>query len=282
MGAKTSIGWTDSTRNFWMGCSKVHEVCPVTGKIHVELGVCEFCYVERTSRIFNFTFAEIKYTNWQAVRRDLLSWEPRKIFPNDFSDWMHKAVPDLTIEKMIDLINEVDKHHLEKFGQVHQYQWLTKRAARLEQFFSTRAVKDNFWIGVSIGNKASLYYLNHLKRVNARIKWISFEPLIEDLEDDDRAYRESRFVDPKYEAMYQGVFDDEGLVNLQGIHWIVIGGESGDNPRPMQPAWAERLIAAGKKYGCAIYFKQLGGKGRDGAGGNIINGKQHLEFPKYQ
>lgn len=282
MGEHTSIGWTDSTRNFWMGCSKVHEVCPVTGKIHVEKGVCEYCYVERLEDAFNYTFARIKQLNWKTAEAELKRWTPRRIFLNDFADWMHPAIPNGQRQAFWELLHRVNDYIWEKYGELHQFQMLTKRAQRLAEFTEQLDIPPNFWIGVSIGNKPSLYYLNELKYVPARIRFVSFEPLIEDLEDEDRAYREKRFIDKKYSGMYQDVFDDEGLVNLRDISWIIIGGESGDKPRSMKPEWAERLVIAARKYDVKVFFKQMGGVGGDNAGGDKLNGRTIKEFPEYK
>lgn len=288
MGKTTSISWTDSTRNFWRGCTKVFEHDPITGIIIFALGACNVCYVERNAKHQGFDFPHIAYTNWKAVEHDLLTWTPRKIFIEDYGDFFHEAVPDKTRDAAWDLLDRVDWTHLAKYGRTHQYQILTKRAKKMEEYFSGRMVPDNIWVGVSIGNKASLYYMNCLKRINAKIKWISFEPLVEDLVDNDKAYREKRFFDPKYIPMYENVFDDEGLVNLEGIQWVVIGGESGsrqtingiDFPRPMQEEWVAHLMLAARKYNAKVFFKQWGGPlGRDGAGGNMIAGRKIQEFP---
>lgn len=285
MGETTSIGWTDHTRNGWMGCSKVHEICPVTGKIHASIGVCEYCYVERDADYMNFTFERIKKMNWNNVERDLKKWSIGKVFLNDFTDWMHPAIPDKERLAFLEMLHRINDYTYEKHGQLHQFQMLTKRATALANFTEHLDIPHNFWMGVSIGNKPSLYYLHELRNVPARIRFVSFEPLVEDLEDNDRAYRDLQFIDKKYNGMYQtlseNVFDDEGLVNLRDIQWIIIGGESGKTPRPMKAEWAERLITSARKYGASVFFKQMGGVGNDGAGGDKINGRQIKEFPTY-
>ena len=114
-------------------------------------------------------------------------------------------------------------------------------------------VPFNCWIGTSIGIKESLSRMNYIKSINAKIRFISFEPLLEDL----------------------------GELNLTGISWVIIGGESDlVAPRKMNPEWAESIISQAHNQGVAVWFKQMGGKGKGGAGGDLLNGRKIQEFPK--
>jgi len=119
-------------------------------------------------------------------------------------------------------------------------------------FYRSRPVPGNVWVGCSIGEKKRLWRLDQLRQVDAKVRFISFEPLIEDL----------------------GDFD------LRGIHWAIVGGESdGKNPRPMSTAWAENIKRICQRDGVAFFFKQIGGKGGDGAGSDLLNGKRYPEHP---
>jgi len=127
-----------------------------------------------------------------------------------------------------------------------------QRALNWENFDSS-VVPRNVWLGCSIGEKSRRPRLDQLRQIPAKVRFVSFEPLIEDL----------------------------GRVNLTGIRWVIIGGESGANPRPMNPEWAASLIGQAHTQGAAVFFKQQGGVGGNGAGGDIIGGRQYHEFPRY-
>ena len=234
MAEKTRISWTDSTLNLAVGCTKVSEEC-------------RNCYMYRDLGRYK-QFDPYKVTLTKAgkdknIMRNLIKKAGQKIFVNSWSDTFHKDISAATIYNWFQVFQEFpDK----------QFQILTKRPERAYDYFMGYRVPYNCWIGTSIGIKDSLSRMNYIKSINAKIHFISFEPLIEDL----------------------------GELNLKGIEWVIIGGESDStNPRPMHPEWAENIIKQAKEQGVAIWFKQMGGKGKGGAGGELINGRKIQEFP---
>jgi protein gp37 len=119
-------------------------------------------------------------------------------------------------------------------------------------FYRSRPVPRNVWVGCSIGEKKRLGRLDQLRRIDAKVRFVSFEPLIEDL----------------------------GDFSLQHIQWAIVGGESDfQNPRSMEPRWAENIQRICERDGSAFFFKQMGGKGGDCAGGNLLNGICYQTFP---
>jgi len=292
LGRDTTISWTDHDRNFWLGCSEVFEVDPITRRKEVDNGVCRKCYLKRGNGRF-LDFGHIKYLSFENAERDLMKWSTGRVFIENMGDYLHEAVPDAMVDKLVAVLERVDHYKMNAEVRVHQWQLLTKRAARMEKYWrrymqiTGHTIGSNKWLGVSVGNKASTYYINHLKNL-AKISpdfipFISFEPLLEDLMDFDGTYR-ALVEDNPHDAIsqrYAGLFDSVGMIDLTGIKWAIIGGESDyKDPRPMNPVWAENIISNCKKYGVAVFFKQIGGLGGDNAGGCIINGKEIKEFPK--
>jgi protein gp37 len=140
----------------------------------------------------------------------------------------------------------------------HTYQVLTKRATRMAKFFKNRAVPSNAWIGVSVENiKQGVPRIEQLKKVPASIRFLSVEPLLEDV----------------------------GALNLQGIHWVIVGGESGPKARPMKMEWADSVRQQCQDQDVAFFFKQWGGWGADGqkraksANGRLLHGRTWDEVP---
>ena len=140
----------------------------------------------------------------------------------------------------------------------HSYQVLTKRGARMARFFKTRAVPDNVWLGVSVENKRhGVPRIDYLRHINARIRFLSVEPLLEDV----------------------------GDLDLTNIHWVIVGGESGPKARPMAPEWAESVRRQCHDQDVAFFFKQWGGWGADGKrrakskNGRLLNGRTWDEMP---
>lgn len=230
---KTKIEWSDATLNLVWGCDKVS-----TG--------CDNCYAERLSKLFNMSFKihELKFEN---KVKDLDSWKTgKRIFVNSMSDTFHESLTDFTIDKWFDLFRKYERH---------TFIILTKRINRAFNYFMTRQVPSNCWIGTSVENKAALHRIEKLKMIKSYIRFVSFEPLLED-------------VTP---------------VDLKGIHWAIVGGESDyKNPRPMKPDWAWNIYQECQKYGTAFFYKQEGGKQKDADdhwGTNKLFGKEYMEYP---
>lgn len=168
------------------------------------------------------------------------------IFVNSNTDTFHEKIDFERIDTWFELFrNFPDK----------QFQILTKRTNRMRQYFETRKCPDNCWLGTSVEDQAHTFRVDTLRRVKHNgIKFISFEPLIGRIASCD----------------------------LTGISWAIVGGESDNRaPRKMEQDWAEHLcFEIIKKQGVPLFFKQWGGIGGSGAGGDIIKGQQYHEFPK--
>ncbi|MEZ5920711.1 MAG: phage Gp37/Gp68 family protein [Parvularculaceae bacterium] len=236
---KTQIEWTDATWN------------PVTGCTKISAG-CDNCYAER--------FAE----RWRGVPGhpyehgfDLqlrpervgqpLQWrQPRMIFVNSMSDLFHKQVPKVFIDKVFDTMDAANWH---------TFQVLTKRSSLLKKYVNSR-YKDkpaprHIWLGVSVEDGTKKSRVKHLQDSNANIRFLSVEPLIGAV----------------------------GKLDLKGIHWVIVGGESGPGYRPMQLEWAKEVKDQCKKARVPFFFKQWGGV-RPKSGGRVLDGKVWDGFPK--
>ncbi|HXG06432.1 MAG TPA: DUF5131 family protein [Nitrososphaera sp.] len=208
---------------------------------------CKKCYMYRYLRFTGRDPYALYFTKQgqPAGLLDRLDRLGERIFVNPFSDTFHKDIPDAEIERWLDAFAHLPNH---------QFQILTKRAERMAKFFETHSCPENVWLGVSVENQDYLWRIDYLRRISCNIRFVSFEPLLGEI------------TEP----------------NLKDIHWIIIGGESDyKNPRPMNPEWAQRLIHYAKSNypGCAVFFKQMGGMGGDGAGGGVLNGMMYNDLP---
>ena len=238
MGHNTAISWTQATRNLVMGCRKV-DTDPLTG-------ACVNCYIYRNMPQYGMNPDVLTYMNLEKAKSDLRAWKDvRLIFLNDYSDTFHEDIPFKTILRWHREIIEANPDK--------EFQLLTKRIGRAMMFYRKyyTVVPRNIWIGTTIGARNRLFRLKQLVEISAKIRWVSFEPLLEDL----------------------------GEFSLKGIQWAVVGGESGHNPRPMRAEWAENIRRIAERDGVAFYFKQLGGEGGNGAGGNLLEGREYMEMP---
>ena len=217
----SKIEWTDATWN------------PVTGCTKASAG-CAHCYAETMSRRLK-AMGTPKYANGFTVtlHEDALGepkkWrKPRAIFVCSMSDLFHKEVPFEFIDRVMETIRATPHH---------RYQLLTKRADRMEEYFRTRTVPRNVWLGVTVEVPSSKERIDSLRSINSvPIKFLSCEPLLEDL----------------------------GELNLNGIDWIIVGGESGTQARPMKEKWVLNIKAQCKAADKAFFFKQWGTWGSDG------------------
>jgi len=221
---------------------------PVRGCTKVSEG-CRHCYAE--------TFAE----RWRGIPHhpyekgfdlrtvpevlDLpLRWKrPRMIFVNSMSDLFHEEVPVGFIQAVFDVM---------KHAPYHRFQVLTKRAKRLAELSSELPWPPNVWLGVSIEDQANAYRLGYLLKVPASVRFISFEPLL-------------------------GSVD----VELAGVQWVILGGESGPNARPMKAEWARALRDQCTTEGIPFFFKQWGGR-RKHLTGRLLDGATWEEMPVVQ
>lgn len=240
--AESSIEWTEHTWN------------PVTGCTKLSPG-CKHCYAETMARRLTAMGAPGYENGFELTLHPERLDQPRRrkapttYFVNSMSDLFHERVPDRFIEQVLEVCAETPQH---------TYQVLTKRGERLPEFFATRRCPSNVWLGVSVEDrKYGVPRIAHLQKVNAAVRFLSVEPLLEDV----------------------------GKLNLAGIHWVIVGGESGAKARPMHESWADNVRRQANAQGVAFFFKQWGAWGADGVrrdkkrNGRELNGRRWDEFP---
>lgn len=238
MADKSHIEWTDATWN------------PVTGCTKISAG-CDRCYAQRFSERFRGVEGHPYETGFDLTLRperldQPVRWsKPRMIFVNSMSDLFHKQVPTSHIDRVFDTMERADQHI---------YQVLTKRSSLMRNYVNARygsgKTPAHIWMGVSIEGPKVLVRLEHLKQTRASIRFVSFEPLIERI----------------------------GKIDLSGVRWAIVGGESGPGARPMDANWVRELRDLCTRQDVAFFFKQWGGR-TPKAHGNEIDGRQWLEFP---
>lgn len=237
----TKIEWTDKTWNPITGCSKKS-----TGCLH--------CYAEVMARRLK-AMGQEKYVNGFAVTlherclKEPLTWRGNhNIFVCSMSDIFHEDVPFDFVDKMFNIIKSTPQH---------RYQILTKRAERMAAYFETRSVPNNVWLGVTVESQSSRFRIDYLRNLPASVKFLSCEPLVEDL----------------------------GGLDLTGIDWVIVGGESGPQARPMKEEWALNIMKQVEAQGARFFFKQWGTWGADGikrnkhANGKLLKGEIIQEMP---
>jgi protein gp37 len=163
------------------------------------------------------------------------------IFVNSMSDLFHDAVPLEFVQRVFEIMGATPQH---------TYQILTKRAERLEDLASELEWPPNVWMGVSVENADYTDRIDHLRRTDAAIRFLSLEPLL-------------------------GPID---RLNLDGIHWVITGGESGPGARPVDPAWVRSIRDECARSGTAFHFKQWGGVNKKKTG-RLLDGRTWNEFP---
>lgn len=179
---------------------------------------------------------------------DPLQWRlPRRVFVNSMSDLFHDGVPDDYIAAVVDVMVRADWH---------TYQVLTKRSERMRDLLRSRlrfaAAKSHIWWGVSVEDRRyGLPRVAHLRSAPAAVRFLSVEPLLEDL----------------------GTFD------LSGIHWVIVGGESGFGARPMLREWVVSIRRQCRQHGIPFFFKQWGGVNKKKAG-RLLDGRTYDEMPE--
>ncbi|MBR5395966.1 MAG: phage Gp37/Gp68 family protein [Bacteroidaceae bacterium] len=238
----TKIEWTDKTWNPITGCTK-------------KSAGCAHCYAEVMARRLKAMRLD-KYCNGFELTlheedlKEPLQWgKAHNIFVCSMSDIFHEDVPFDFIDKIMATITKTPQH---------RYQILTKRAERMADYFNTRLIPDNAWLGVTVECQSTKYRIDYLSHLTASVKFLSCEPLIEDL----------------------------GEINLSGIDWVIVGGESGPKARPMKPEWVVNIKQQVEQQGAAFFFKQWGTWGSDGikrnkhANGKLLLGRIIQQMPK--
>lgn len=245
MSGKTRIEWTEQTWNPTTGCSKISPGC-------------KNCYAETMARRLKAMGAP-GYDNGfelsllpERLDQPLQRKKPTIYFVNSMSDLFHEGVPTEFIDKVFSVIERTPWH---------TYQILTKRAWRLPEYFGQAKLPPNVWLGVSVEDrKYGVPRIAELQKVNAAVRFLSVEPLLEDL----------------------------GPLDLAGIHWVIVGGESGAKARPMQKQWVEKVRIQCEGCGALFFFKQWGGWGADGqrrpkkVNGRQLNGRTWDAMPAYE
>ncbi len=238
MAQGSDIEWTDATWN------------PVTGCTKIGIG-CDNCYAERFAErwrgIAGHPYEQgFDLTLWPSRLMQPEAWKkPRMIFVNSMSDLFHKEVDRAFIDQVFDVMERVDWH---------VYQVLTKRSslmrAYLRKRYGSTTVPSHIWLGVSVEDAQHKGRVDHLKQVNSDARFISFEPLLGPIPS----------------------------IDLRGIAWAIVGGESGPRARPMQECWVRQIRDTCERDGVAFFFKQWGGA-RPKSGGRLLDGEEWNGFP---
>jgi protein gp37 len=219
---------------------------PVTGCTKASPG-CLHCYAERMAKRLQ-AMGQPNYRDGfrvalhPAVLDAPLNWSrSRLIFVNSMSDLFHEDVPLDFIQKVFGVMSR---------ARQHSFQVLTKRSERLEELAKKLPWPSNVWIGVSVESADYAYRIEHLRHVPASTRFVSFEPLLADV----------------------------GALDLRGIHWAIVGGESGPGARPMQPEWALAIRDQCVRQSVPFFFKQWGGVHKKKAG-RVLDGRVWDEYP---
>jgi protein gp37 len=239
MSIQSHIEWTDATWNPVRGCTKISPGC-------------KHCYAE----VFAERFRGVEGHPYQqgfdlrmvpSKLEEPLRWKtPKMIFVNSMSDLFHERVPDDYIESVARVMVTARRH---------TYQVLTKRSSRLRDLLRTKlrfaALEKHIWWGVSVEDKQyGVPRIEHLQEAPASVRFLSIEPLLEDV----------------------------GTLDLSGIHWVIVGGESGHGARPMQKEWVTAIQQQCIRSGVAFFFKQWGGVHKSKAG-RLLDGRTYDEMP---
>jgi protein gp37 len=239
MSATSKIEWTDATWNPVRGCTKISPGC-------------KHCYAETFAERFRGVPGH-PYEQGFDLRlvpeklAEPLRWTGRKtVFVNSMSDLFHEDVPDDYIVAVAGVM---------EVANWHTYQVLTKRSDRMREMLAGRllnvANQSHIWWGVSVENrKHGIPRIEHLQQSPAAVRFLSIEPLLEDI----------------------------GFLNLSGIHWVIVGGESGHGARPMDKAWVISIRDQCRAAGVPFFFKQWGGI-KKAVAGRELDGRTYDEFP---
>jgi protein gp37 len=220
---------------------------PITGCTKVSLG-CKHCYAERLAFRLQ-AMGSKRYRNGfrvslhpEALRLPLGWTQPKRIFVNSMSDLFHEAVPEAFIRQAFDVMTK---------AHWHTFQILTKRARRLLTLAPRLTWPANVWQGVSVENARYVWRVDCLQHVPATVRFLSVEPLLGPI--------------PR--------------LPLTGIHWVIVGGESGPRHRPIDPAWVREIREQCAMVGTPFFFKQWGGL-TPKSGGRLLDGREWNEMPQ--
>ena len=238
MGAKSAIEWTDATWN------------PVTGCTKITRG-CDNCYAERLAERFRGTPGHAFENGFDlTLRPERLrqpsSWKrPRRIFVNSMSDLFHKEIPEAFIDRVFAVMEDADWHI---------YQVLTKRSALMKDYLQRRygpaTAPWHIWCGVSVEDQMATARVRHLQMSPVPVRFLSIEPLLGPV----------------------------GDIDLEGISWVIVGGESGPHARPMKQQWVLEILDMCSRAGVDFFFKQWGGP-TPKSGGRRLEGMEYDAMP---
>ncbi|MBA8889291.1 protein gp37 [Dokdonella fugitiva] len=243
MSTQSKIEWTEQTWNPVVGCTKVS-------------AGCKHCYAEVMARRlqamrtpgYEQGFKKIRLRP-EKIDEPLRRTKPTVYFVNSMSDLFHPDVPDQFIDQIFSTMAA---------ATMHTFQVLTKRPERMACYLDSKRVANNIWLGTSVENKRhGVPRIAELRKVQAQTRFLSIEPLLEDI----------------------------GIVDLRGIAWVIVGGESGPKARPMKAEWARKVQAQCLAAGVRFFFKQWGAHGEDGvrrtkkSNGRLLDGQQWDEMP---
>ncbi len=235
--AQSAIEWTEMTWNPTTGCDKISQGC-------------KFCYAEIMSKRLQAMGIDKYKDNFKVRTHESAldtpySWKKSKVvFVNSMSDLFHPDVPLDFIQKVFKVMNE---------NPQHVFQVLTKRSERLYELHEKLNWSHNIWMGVSVEDQKTEFRIDYLRKTNARTKFLSLEPLLQNLPN----------------------------LNLKNIDWVIVGGESGHNPRPMKSDWVIDIQEQCKDKKVAFFFKQWGGKNKK-KNGRELNGRTYDEMPEIE
>lgn len=241
MSDKSAIEWTDATWNPVTGCSKVSPGCA-------------HCYAEALS--LRYGWSALPWTPANASDNVVLhpsrlgqplKWQrPRMVFVNSMSDLFHELVPEDYVHRVFEVIARASQH---------TFQVLTKRPERMQEvvsdLYGRRPPLPNLWLGTSIENDRWVGRADALRQTPAVVRFISAEPLL----------------------------GPQPSLDLEGIDWLIVGGESGPRHRPIDPHWVRDLRDRATSRGVAFFFKQWGGRSPK-AGGRTLDGRTWNEYPQ--
>ena len=247
MAGMSQIEWTDVTWNPVAGCT-------------IASSGCSNCYAMRmAARLQAMGHEKYRGTTRKSGGRYVwtgrvnvdesslsapLEWrKPKRIFVNSMSDLFHPSVPDAFIRSVWDVMVECPQHH---------FQILTKRPSRMAELFCTGAIsaRTNIWVGTSVESGEVVDRVKSLTKINDATLFVSFEPLI-------------------------GRIDE---IDLRGVHWAIVGGESGPGSRLMEEEWVEKLYELCRRDDVAFFFKQWGGRNKK-SGGRTLHDRTYDEYP---
>lgn len=234
MSQQTKIQWTETTWNPTTGCDKISQGC-------------KFCYAEIMTRRLK-AMGQVKYKNGFEVtthENELDkpgTWKNSQfVFVNSMSDLFHKEVPFEFIQKVFKVMND---------NPQHIFQVLTKRADILLDYNKELNWTPNIWMGVTLENEDAIWRSEFLKGTDAKIKFLSCEPLLSSLTS----------------------------LNVNGIDWVIVGGESGRKPRPIKEEWVDEIHEKCRISKISFFFKQWGGTDKKKSG-NLLHGAVYKEMP---